>query len=217
MNAHMIGEIALNISTFIYFVWFFPQIRLTFKRKSISGLSLWMHGLLLTGYLADLVYGFGREMPIQYRMVTIFGLCSLGVEHYQFWKYGLKKLMERRVFHLINVFFISFFCYAIITITVDKQSKFFYDAAGMISNFCWMTFFIPQIVKNYVNKSTEGLSLGFVMLSLLSAVADLVSTYALNFDWPSRDYAPIVLVKQLFVLGQFVYYRKTPNGELALE
>lgn len=217
MNMHMLGEIALDFSTFAYFIWFIPQLKLTFKRRSTSGLSLWMHGLLVGGYLADLVYGFGREMPIQYRMVTIFGLCSLSVEHFQFWKYGLKKLMERRIFYLFNVFFVVFFCYAIITITVDKQTKFFYDTAGMISNFCWFTFFIPQIIKNYVNKSTEGLSVGFVVLSLITAICDLISTYALHFAWPSRFYAPIVLFKKCFVLGQCYYYRPKKQGELILE
>src|SRR3989338_11149191 len=89
MTHHVIGEITLSLSTLIYFFWFLPQIYLNFKRKNTDGLSLWMHGLLLLGYSADLLYGFGRHMQWQYRLVTIVGLICLFVQHIQFGKYGL--------------------------------------------------------------------------------------------------------------------------------
>ena len=85
--------------------------------------------------------------------------------------------------------------------------------AGMISNFCWFTFFIPQIIKNYVDQSTEGLSVSFVLLSIFSALCDVISTYALNYDWPSQYYVPISLAQKFIVLGQGIYYRykQSPN------
>src|SRR5438445_7099169 len=89
MTAHTVGEITVNISSLIYFVWFVPQIWLNYRRKNTDGLSLWMHGLLLLGYSADLLYGFGRDMQWQYRMVTIVGLFFLFIQHYQFGRYGL--------------------------------------------------------------------------------------------------------------------------------
>ena len=44
--------------------------------------------LLLISW-CDLIYGFGREMQWQYRMVTVVGLLSLSIQHYQFGRYGL--------------------------------------------------------------------------------------------------------------------------------
>lgn len=208
MPWHMIGEVSLDLSTLIYFIWFIPQLKLTFKRKSTEGLSLWMHGLLISGYLADLVYGFGREMPLQYRMVTVSGLFYLGFEHFQFWRYGLKTLIDRITFYCFNFVFSFFLIYAILTITIDKESKFFYDMAGMISNFCWLTFFIPQIIKNFKEKSTKGLSFSFVILSLFTTLLDMISTFALNYDWPSKVGIPITLLKKLILVSQFVYYNK---------
>lgn len=209
MPWHIIGETSLDLSTFIYFIWFIPQLKMTFQRKSTRGLSLWMHGFLIAGYLADLVYGFGQQLPIQYRLVTIFGLFCLAVEHFQFWRYGLKTIVEKRIFSLFNVLFISFFIYAISTITIFKETKFFYDLAGMISNTCWFVFFIPQIIKNYKSASTKGLSLAFVVLSLFTTVLDTISTYALGYPWPSKVGVPMTLVKKFVLLGQCYYYRES--------
>lgn len=213
MNWHTIGEISLNISTAIYFIWFIPQLKLTFQRKSTQGLSLCMHGLLLSGYLADLMYGFGTQMPIQYRLVTISGLFYLGIEHLQFWLYGLKGTIEKWTFLAFNIFFILFFLYALASITIIKETRFFYDMAGMVSNFCWLTFFVPQILKNYQKKSTEGLSVYFVVLSVFTTICDMTSTFALNYDWPSQLGVPVTLIKKLILLYQFYYYNKATSAK----
>lgn len=207
MSWHSIGEISLDIATLIYFIWFIPQLRMTFKRKSTEGLSLWMHGFLIAGYLADLVYGFGRELPVQYRIVTIVGLLCLVCEHFQFWRYGLKTSIAKKTFYLFNVVFISFLVYTVATITVLKETKFFYDMAGMISNICWFVFFIPQIVKNYRNKSSKGLSTSFVVLSLFTTMLDTISTYALGYPWPSKIGIPVTLFKKSLLISQCYYYR----------
>jgi len=207
MSWHIIGETSLDISVFIYFIWFIPQLRLTFKRKSTEGLSLWMHGFLIAGYLADLVYGFGRELPIQYRMVTIVGLVCLACEHFQFWRYGLKTNIAKKTFYLFNAVLISFLIYAVATITVLKETEFFYDLAGVTSSACWFVFFIPQIIKNYRSKSTESLSTSFVVLSLFTTILDTISTYALGYPWPSKIGVPMTLFKKSLLLGQCYYYR----------
>jgi len=207
MNTHIIGEISLTLSTLLYFIWFIPQLKLTFKRKNTSGLSLAMHCILMLGYLADLMYGFGQQLPIQYRLVTIVGLISLLIEHYQFGCYGLTNIKEKNRFILISVLLFCLFITILYNITIKTDSKMIYNLAGVSSMLCWLVFASPQILKNYKNNSTKGLSTQFVMLSVLTGILDVISSYALNWAWPSKLGAPLGLIQKFILLSQCYYYR----------
>ena len=204
---HLLGLITLNLSTAIYFIWFIPQLKLTFKRKSISGLSLLMHSILMVGYLTDLMYGFGRGLPIQYRLVTLVGLGSLLIEHYQFARYGLTTLIEKRFYMVISIGFILLSIGIIDSLFINIPSKTYYNIAGFISMTCWLIFMWPQIIKNYVNQSSSGLSVGFVWLSVLAGICDIISAYTLNWAMPSKIGAPLGLIKKTILLGQCYYYK----------
>ena len=208
MTTQTIGEISLNVSTFLYLIWFVPQLKLTFERKTTSDLSFWMHALLLLGYVADFLYGFGRDMAWQYRLVTLCGLSCLLIEHFQFWRYGLESARARSHFRLLNFALLALVSFAVYNGVMVSRSKLFYDLAGLISNICWFSFFLPQIIKNFSNKSVEGLSTSFVVISILSGICDVISAFALNWDWPSKMGAPIGLGKKFLLLSQIFYYRK---------
>lgn len=209
MNLHAIGEISISISTAIYFVWFVPQIWLNQKRRDTEGLSYWMHGLLLLGYCADLLYGFGLHMQWQYRAVTIFGLLSLLVEHWQIGRYGLHRRSE-----VINYLIISALCFALLTYATSAilwghHDHAYYSFMGVISNTCWFLYVLPQIVKNYIAKSTQGLSIGFVIISIALSICDVISAYTLGWDWPSLIGAPVALGKKAILLWQYRYYKNS--------
>ena len=182
----LLGQITLNLSLTLYLLWFVPQLWLNARRHDTEGLSYWMHGLLFIGYLADLMYGFGRDMQWQYRMVTIIGLLCLSYQHYQIARYGLHDRVEKIIFAIITLLILLGFSATIYDITTLSHSKQAYDTAGMMSNFCWFSFAIPQIIKNYRQKSTLGLSLMFVIISLLISLFDNISAWALYWDYPSK-------------------------------
>jgi len=205
---HILGEIALNISTALYLIWFVPQIKMTFNRKSTSGLSLLMHSILMLGYIMDLMYGFGRHLPIQYRLVTIIGLTSLLIEHFQFARYGLQNIIEKRLFYGISLAFLILFISVIFNVFVDVHSKLYYNIAGFISMFCWLAFLWPQIIKNFVNKSTQGLSTSFVWITVITSICDIISAYALNWALPSKISAPVGLIKKSILITQCYYYKE---------
>ncbi len=207
MSAHLIGEITLSISSIIYFIWFLPQIYLNFQRKSIHGFSLWMHGLLLLGYTADLLYGFGRHMQWQYRAVTIVGLFCLLIQHAQFFRYGCKTITEKWNFGVLTSLFFVGIIYAIVNFVFLHHSKQYYDFSGFVSDLCWMTYVLPQIIKNFREHSTEGLSVWFVMLSVILSMLDITSTLALHWDWPSVLSEGITLLKKTVLVFQMIYYR----------
>lgn len=208
LSHHLIGEITLTISSVIYFIWFLPQLWLNFKRKNTDGLSLWMHGLLLLGYSADLLYGFGRHMQWQYRMVTVVGLICLFVQHVQFARFGLHSRAIKNNFIFLSVLVVIVFSYAILNFTVLHHGKKYYDVAGFVSDACWMTFLFPQMFKNFRLKSTAGLSNGFVELAILLSLLDMTSALLLQWDLPSLVNPCVSLLKKSVLAFQIVYYRK---------
>lgn len=208
MNAHLIGEISLSISSFVYFIWFLPQLWMNYKCKNMDGLSLWMHGLLLLGYSADLLYGFGRHMQWQYRAITIVGLIFLFIQHLQFARYDLHSKSQITHYKILSFLVILVFGYALYNFVFIHHSKQYYDISGFISDMCWMTYLFPQIIKNFVNKSVKGLSVTFVILTLLLTVLDGISTFALHWDWPSVLNIFISLAKKSILVFQVLYYGK---------
>lgn len=215
MSAHQLGEITLSLSTFVYFIWFVPQLVLNYKRKNTEGFSLWMHGLLLIGYSADLLYGFGRHMEWQYRLVTIVGLCFLSIEHVQIAIYGCRSKSEKWNFTILSVIVVALLIYAIVNFTLDQHSKTYYDIAGFVSSICWMTYVLPQIIKNFKQKSTKGLSLWFVILSICLSLLDITSTFALHWDWPSVLSECVTLLKKSILILQVAYYSQRKSGLLS--
>lgn len=202
----LLGHITLNLSLSLYLLWFIPQLLLNARRHNTEGLSYLMHGLLFIGYLADLLYGFGRDMQWQYQMVTIIGLFCLSYQHDQIRRYGLQSRVEKIVFAVVTLVILLGFSAAIYDLTTLTHSKAYYDAAGMVSNICWFSFTIPQIIKNYRQKSTQGLSLMFVMISIFICVFDNISAWALYWDYPSKIGLPLSLLKKIILLWQFYNY-----------
>lgn len=208
MTANQIGEITLSLSTIVYFFWFVPQILLNYRRKDTDGFSLWMHGLLLIGYTADLLYGFGRHMQWQYRLVTIVGLIFLSIEHWQIAQYDCRTKTEKWNFVALTLLVFILLIYAIVNFTLLHHGKRYYDFAGLISDICWMTYMIPQIIKNFRLKSTKGLSVGFVALSVVLSCLDITSTFALRWDWPSILSECVTLLKKSILIFQMWYYHR---------
>ena len=83
VNYVLFGSVSLNISFILYLIHYLPQLIHNQRDGQIKQLSLSFHYLLLLCYLADLNYGFGLNLPWQYRLVSAFGLACLLIQHYQ--------------------------------------------------------------------------------------------------------------------------------------
>ena len=206
ISFHTVGEITLSISTVVYIIWFLPQIWENYQRKSTEGLSLWMHGLLLLGYTIDLMYGFGRHMQWQYRLVTIVGLICLLIQHVQFARYDLKSKTDYWNYITLTCLVVTVLLYAILNITVFHHGKWYYTMTGYVESLCYFSYMFPQIIKNYRAKSTEGLSKLFVAFSILLTVLDFTSALTLHWALPSLLMPSVDIFKKLIVVFQMVYY-----------
>jgi uncharacterized protein with PQ loop repeat len=203
-----IGELTLNFTTLIYFIWFLPQLLLTFKNQTISALSFGMHTLLLLGYLGDLIYGFGLELPLQYKMVTISGLLILMLEHYQFWVYHFRTSSQKMLYYAVSILLL------LLTITGFGllkviESESFFNAIGIFTIFCWVLFAVPQLWKNFTTRSVEGISKPSIWLSLVTGAGDIISAFALAWSWPNKLGALIGLIPKCILLLQCYYYKRS--------
>jgi uncharacterized protein with PQ loop repeat len=189
-------------------MWFIPQIVLNFKRKNTEGLSIFMHSILFMGYLCDLMYGFGCNMQWQYRMVTVVGLISLSMQHYQIGHYHSNHAKEKRIYKFLTITYPLLFIVCLSVILFSHFDKSIFDLLGMCTNACWLIYGIPQIIKNYNNQSTLGLSTLFVCFSIFLNLCDSTSAWALHWDYPSRIGPLLALTQNFILLLQVIYYAK---------
>ena len=209
MNANTFGHITLNISTFVYLFFYLPQVAHHFKRRSTDGLSWLMHTLLFIAYCADLMYGFGRHMQWQYRLVTCIGLLTLSIEHLHIFAYRNRFHFNISHYLCMTGIIVIAFIFALLSINNFHFSKSDYDIAGMVSMCGWLSYTFPQILTNWQLKSTQGISITFILLALFLHVCDTSSAFCLGWDFPSKISAGLGFLTKFILIIQFLKYNYT--------
>lgn len=195
---HTLGNCSLWLSTAIYILWFVPQLRLTWKRQSTDGISFGMHLILYSGYLADLIYGFGLHMPIAYRLVTTVGIASLLLQQLQFLRYGHIGINGRLSLVLYPI--TAGLLYLFIQNHHAFSTEAMFDRIGLYSVIANCCYTVPQIIKNYRLKFNPDLSRLFMWLAVCTSSLDIISAFCLNWDYPNKIGAPLALVLSLVLI-----------------
>ena len=202
---HNIGNIALNISVATYLLYFLPQLIHNARRGKTKHLSWGLHLLYICGMSCDLVYGFGNNLAIQYRLVTIVGLLCLVIQHLQLCRHKEDGLAASTIAIIL-------YSAAILCVSLHlKLSNHSYNLIGLASQFCWWTAFIPQIIKNYQTKNAEALATGFIALTLSCSILDLIAAISLGWPYPSIISPPIMILLHSTCWLQKIYYRNKPS------
>lgn len=204
----LIGHWALNISFAIYLVLYVPQVLFNRRRHSTRGLSFLMHALLVLAYLADLMYGFGRHMPLQYRLVDVIGLCCLCVQHIQF---GYYEGLTRSYLAITSVLLLlaGFAIYSI----WHALPAHVYVHAGVVAWAVGVFYTLPQIWHNHRFANAMGVSMVFIVFDILSSACDSIAAWTLHWDYPSRIGSPMELVLGMVLLAQaLAYYRRVRSA-----
>jgi uncharacterized protein with PQ loop repeat len=201
---NLIGNIALNISFIVYLVLYLPQVIHNLRRKSTNGLSFLMHALLVIGYIADMMYGFGRHMQLQYRLVSVIGLICLGFQHFQIGYYQ-KPTANYIIATVLLLGFLGYALYAIIGPALPAHE---YINAGYIAWAVGVVYTLPQVWKNYRFSSALGVSLLFIIFDIISSSCDSISAWCLNWDLPSKIGSPIEVALGFVLLIQTLYFVK---------
>ncbi|KAI9208014.1 uncharacterized protein BJ171DRAFT_455983 [Polychytrium aggregatum] len=86
--------------------------------------------------------------------------------------------------------------------------------AGAISVSCWVVVYTPQIWENYCRKSTQGLSLMFVIIWMLGDLFSLIGSLMNKLILTVYGLAIYYLFMDVILLWQYVRYRPVSNPVL---
>ncbi|MCF6807356.1 PQ-loop repeat-containing protein [Thiotrichales bacterium 19S9-12] len=201
-----IGLISLNISLVIYCIYFIPQIIYNQMIKKTEQISLVTQSLMILANICDLIYGFYLFMPWQYKFVTILSLGFLLIQQIQI---GLKQYKNLN-FIGISVLLIFLLFVAINIISNESLPLESINLFGLVTNFIYWFYWIPQIIYNYKNKQADGFSLTFLSLILLASVCDAISAITLSWNYPSIIGPFVIIILVTIVLAQRKHYKSTP-------
>ncbi|CAM6102527.1 unnamed protein product [Calypogeia fissa] len=91
-------------------------------------------------------------------------------------------------------------------------------ALGLMSVFSWGVAEVPQIITNFKEQNTEGVSLAFLMTWVLGDVFNLAGCYLEPATLPTQFYmAFLYTVTTLILVGQTIYYNSLNSRKFHLE
>ena len=96
---------------------------------------------------------------------------------------------------------------------IFSDSKLYATGIGMISAGVEGFMGVPQLHKNYVNKSTKGLSLIFILIWIAGDGAKVVYNMANNEPVPLIISAALQLTVDFLILGQISIYSETKKDQ----
>ncbi|KAJ2690376.1 putative vacuolar membrane transporter for cationic amino acids [Coemansia spiralis] len=85
------------------------------------------------------------------------------------------------------------------------------DFFGYISFGCWLFVLLPQLWLNYKRKSSDGLSLGFILMWLAGDFTDWFGAYVGRLLLPAILIALYFVVTDIVLLAQMFCYRKSDD------
>lgn len=224
---------------------FYPQIYTNWRRQSVVGLNFDYVGLNITGFVCYMVYNCGLyfvpKIQEEYFELHPFGVIPVQLNDVVFAVHGSAVTMftivqcliyERGVQRISNVtIFILVFIWGGAVVSVLRTSlqysmhpgsllscAYYFSYAKLIAT---LVKYIPQAYLNYKRKSTDGWSIGNVLLDfiggLLSIVQMLIIAYDFN-DWTSifGNFTKFglgvvsVVFDVLFMAQHYVLYAITP-------
>ncbi|XP_033098569.1 cystinosin-like [Anneissia japonica] len=245
-------SVLIIVVGWIYFVaWsvsFYPQVILNFQRKSVVGLNFDFLAYNLTGFIAYGIFNIGmfwiphiqdqyeEKHPRGVNPVLINDVCftlhavfitAVTIIQCIIYERGKQKvstvckglLIVAWLFALITLLITAFSHERLIT-WLDYVYYFSYIKLGVT-----LIKYVPQALMNYKRKSTDGWSIGNVLLDFTGGSLSLVQMFLLaynNDDWNSIFGDPTkfglgffsILFDVLFILQHYVWYRgNTPKLE----
>lgn len=197
----------------LYLLFLLPQLVHNLRSNNLEKLSFGMHTVLFCAYCADLIYGFGKNLPWQYKTVTIVGLLCLVIQHWQITSLKITNQSSshsktsKTFFLVVSFLLFTFLGGAVYLIFHNTLSPLWVDLLGWISQLGWLTYAIPQIYKNFRLSSHQALSQWFVILLVLMTFCDSISAWCLDWGWPNKIGSPLSLLIKLLLLYQFMLFK----------
>ena len=155
---------------FFYFACFIPQIIENYRIKSTRGLSKYSMVAYFFGYFAVIYYIFCLDLILPYKIVVPMEFAAMAVIVGQRFYYdGLFTDMT---------FFYGILGSTIFTLMLAPVAFYYPMTVGAVCGWLSLALFIahpiPQVVKNFRERSVEGFSFGFVTLLAIAVTCELI-------------------------------------------
>ena len=209
------GAITLNLSLFLYFIHFIPQILHNIINPHYRNISLYSLIFYFIATGLDMIYGIGFSYPWQYIAVDLFYLAFLLVQQFQLLRHGQFKAFSHLLILGWVVVVISAVLYLLLTpkqtsgFHIGSKDDLSFWVAGYLCTFLWIVLWLPQIFKNFYQKQADGYSRIFWVIGIIMVLCDLSSTLVFGWKWLNVLQSSFSLLIHLTLLSQSYYY-KTP-------
>lgn len=200
-----LGNITLNIAFVLYLIVYIPQLRHNKNKHHLAELSISLHMIIMTSFVLDLLYGLLKPLPWQYRAVSIVALGTLSIQQMQ-----LMRLAQQRA-QVLLCSALGLFCLSLMLILI-LTGIIYFDALsnssnaivliGWVSRIGFLSYILPQIIKNHRMNSAKALSTTFLTISLFLSFLDLTSAWCLDWGWPNKLGTPLTITLTLMLLWQ---------------
>ncbi|KKP25553.1 MAG: hypothetical protein UR14_C0005G0005 [candidate division TM6 bacterium GW2011_GWE2_31_21] len=203
MDIQKLAFIFSWLFNFTYLILFFFQIIYVFKKKSVEGISSLMFIFLFGAYLTFAYQTFLFNLPISYKILIPILLLEMLILLIQFFMFDQTR----------KKFFMNFFLsVGLINFALLPLVFYLPGLVGTITG--WFTILfgalaqIPQILKIYKDKSSDGLSNHFMHILGVASVLEFITSMALDLPLFLKINGARVLVVYLIFYTTFRYFKK---------
>ncbi|XVF16281.1 hypothetical protein REPUB_Repub10bG0017600 [Reevesia pubescens] len=195
-------EILGWLAFFSWSISFYPQVILNFRRKSVIGLNFDFVVLNLTKHSSYMIYniclyfspviqkqyfekyGYGQMIPVAANDVafSIHAVLLTAITLFQIVIYerGTQQVSKISVGIVSAVWLIAAIC---VFIALPSQSwLWLISIFNSIQVFMTVIKYIPQAVMNFVRKSTDGFSIGNILLDFVGGLANYAQMAVQSID-----------------------------------
>jgi uncharacterized protein with PQ loop repeat len=206
MNPKLI-DIFAWFALIFYTASFIPQLFENMRLRSTRGLSSISLIAYFIGYSSQMYYIFCKDLILPYKVIVPIEFCFMLIIAIQRFRY------EGFFFDMLFFYFIigtSFSTLLIFPIAVLYPYEVG-SICGWISLICFISHPIPQVIKNYREKSIEGFSFGFVTLLAIAVTFELFVAIFRNLPIPTMGTAIKGHFFYMIFCYQFFLYKKKPE------
>ena len=165
-----------------------PQVVLNYRLKTTSGLSdFYLLGYFI-GYVNFLLYAYGLNFSLAYKMVMPFTLSIISLMIFQRFLY--KEVCS------VKLYILSFSFLAAVTLAFLHYPVVIGKIAGWVAMITFSIYQFPQVLRLYKAKSVYGFSFFLISVIGIGNCLEFIISWALS--WP--------LQSQLIALRGLVYY-----------
>ncbi|CAF1276656.1 unnamed protein product [Adineta steineri] len=206
-----LNRLISTVGWLYFFAWscsFYPQIVLNFRRQSVVGLNFDFLALNLCGFFCYSIYNIAlyswRDVQDGYMKSHPHGIIPVLINDVVFGLHGFIAALitifqclffersTQRVSYTTSILLFVFILFLSITTIITSVGRmdlllliYFYSYVKLIIS-CIK--YVPQVVMNYRRKSTEGWSIGNIVLDFIGSILSLIQMFllAINYnDWSS--------------------------------